>query len=70
MRVQRLVVTNDDKLERCNQCHQTLSEIHSHDERLIGCFTCNLWATVEGKRWKRLSEEDLRSFHRLRHKQR
>jgi hypothetical protein len=62
-------VTNDGKFGRCKQCHQALNEIDSHGERLIGCFTCNLWATAEGKRWKRLSEEELRLFHRLRHDQ-
>jgi hypothetical protein len=60
---------DDNKLGRCNQCQQALSEIDNHGERLVGCFTCNLWADAEGKRWKRLSEEDLRSLHRLRHGQ-
>ena len=30
-----------------------------------GCLTCNLWSTPSGKRWKRLSEEDLRALHLL-----
>jgi hypothetical protein len=34
---------------------------------LRGCFTCNLWAAPEGGAWIRLSEEDLRSFYKLRH---
>jgi hypothetical protein len=62
-----LTLIDDDNLGRCNQCHQALSEIDNHGERLTGCFTCNLWATADGKGWNRLSEEDLRSLHRLRH---
>jgi hypothetical protein len=54
------------RAERCNQCHQPLTEIDNYGQNLRGCFTCNLWATVDGERWIRLSEEDLRSFHRLR----
>ena len=59
-------VTDDDGIGRCNQCHQALIEIDNRGERLIGCLTCNLWATAAGKRWKRLSEEDLRAVHLLR----
>jgi hypothetical protein len=32
-------------------------------ERLTGCLTCNLWASVDSKRWKRLSEADVRALH-------
>jgi hypothetical protein len=51
----------------CNQCAQALIEIDNYGERLTGCLTCNLWETAEGTRWKRLSEEDLRALHELRH---
>jgi hypothetical protein len=33
----------------------------------LGCLTCNLWAAAGSKRWKRLSEADLRALHLLRH---
>jgi hypothetical protein len=56
-------MTDDDKNACCNQCKGTLIEIDNRGERLTGCLTCNLWATAEGKRWKRLSEEDLRALH-------
>ena len=52
---------------RCQQCHQPLKEIDNFGQRLRGCFTCNLWATAKGATWIRLSEEDLRSFYKLRH---
>jgi hypothetical protein len=58
-------MTDDEKVACCNQCKQSLIEIDNHGERLIGCMTCNLWATAEGKRWKRLSEEDLNALHQL-----
>ena len=50
----------------CNQCHQPLIEIENDGQRLRGCLTCNLWATIDGTRWIRLSEDDLRSLHLLR----
>jgi hypothetical protein len=59
-------MTDDKSVARCNQCHQALTEIDNRGERLTGCITCNLWATTDGKRWKRLSEEDLRALHQLR----
>jgi hypothetical protein len=55
------------KAERCNQCGQDLIAIDSSGQRLTGCLTCNLWAPAEGKRWTRLSEEDLRVLYLLRH---
>ena len=58
-------MTDDDKIARCNQCKQPLTEIDNRGERLTGCLTCNLWAMAEGARWKRLSEEDLRALHLL-----
>jgi hypothetical protein len=54
-------------MDRCNNCGQALMEIDNRGERLMGCLTCNLWAPAEGKRWTRLSEEDLRALHHLRH---
>lgn len=53
--------------ERCNQCDQELIKIDNCGEELVGCLTCNLWAAAEGESWIRLSEEDLRALHRLRH---
>jgi hypothetical protein len=58
-------MTADDKTVCCNQCTQPLAEIDNHGERLTGCLTCNLWSAAEGKRWRRLSEEDLRELHLL-----
>ncbi len=58
-------MTENDKAACCNQCKQALTEIDNRGERLTGCLTCNLWATADGKRWKRLSEEDLRRLHLL-----
>jgi hypothetical protein len=58
---------DNDGITRCNQCKQALTEIDNGGERLTGCLTCNLWATADGKRWKRMSEEDLRALHQLRH---
>ena len=54
-----------DKIACWNQCEQPLIEIDNRGKRLKGCLTCNLWSTADGKRWKRLSEEDLREFHQL-----
>jgi hypothetical protein len=54
-----------DHSARCNQCKQPLTEIDNRGERLTGCVTCNLGSTEGGKRWKRLSEEDLRALHLL-----
>jgi hypothetical protein len=56
---------SSDKTACCNQCKQPLTEIDNYGERLTGCLTCNLWATADGTRWKRLSEEDLRALHLL-----
>ena len=53
--------------ERCNQCDQALIKIDNRGEQLVGCLTCNLWAAAERERWIRLSEEDLRALHQLRH---
>jgi hypothetical protein len=50
----------------CNQCHQPLTDIDNFGQRLRGCLTCNLWAALDGERWVRLSEADLRSLHLLR----
>ena len=55
------------KAERCNQCHQPFIEIDNRGERLTGCLTCNLWSAADGKKWKRLSAEDLHALHLLRH---
>jgi len=60
-------MTDDDKIGCCNHCKQGLIEIDNRGERLTGCLTCNLWASVDSKRWKRLSEADLRALHLLRH---
>jgi hypothetical protein len=54
--------------ERCNHCGQELVEIDNRGERLAGCLTFNLWAAEGKERWVRLSEEDLRALHELRHK--
>ena len=54
-------------MAHCNQCKQELIEIDKEGERLTGCLTCNLWAAVDGDRWTRLSAEDLRALHQLRH---
>jgi hypothetical protein len=32
--------------------------VDNRGERLKGCLTCDLWSTADGKRWKRLSEEE------------
>ena len=54
-------------MERCHNCWQDLMEIDNRGNRLTGCLTCNLWAAVEGDRWVRLSEDDLRALHQLLH---
>ena len=54
-------------MRRCHNCGQELIKINNQGERLAGCLTCNLWAPAEGNRWIRLSEEDLRALHQLRH---
>lgn len=59
-------MTDHDSTARCNQCKEVLIEIDNRGERLTGCLTCNLWSAADGKRWKRLSEEDLRALHHLR----
>jgi len=56
---------DSDKVTTCDQCKQALTEIDNRGERLIGCLTCNLWSVAGGKRWKRLSEQDLRALHEL-----
>ena len=56
-----------DKAAHCNHCKRPLIEIDNRGEQLTGCLTCNLWSTGDDKRWKRLSEEDLRALHLLRH---
>ena len=56
-----------DKAAHCNHCKQPLIKIDNRGEQLTGCPTCNLWWADEGKRWRRLSEEDLRALHLLRH---
>ena len=53
--------------ERCSQCGQQLIEVDNRGERLVGCLTCNLWAAEGKQHWIRLSEEDLRALHQLRH---
>jgi len=52
-----------DDVARCNHCKQVLIEIDNRGERLTGCLTCNLWTAAGSKRWKRLSEADLRALH-------
>jgi hypothetical protein len=59
------MLIEDNKTSCCNQCKRPLTEIDNRGEHLIGCMTCNLWATAGGKRWKRLSEEDLNALHQL-----
>jgi hypothetical protein len=58
-------MSDDVKIACCNHCKRPLSEIDSGGEHLTGCSTCNLWATADSKRWKRLCEEDLRALHLL-----
>ena len=52
---------------RCYNCGQELVEIDNRGQRLTGCLTCNLWTAGDAKGWTRLSEEDLRALHPLRH---
>ena len=54
-------------MDRCHNCGQELIEIDNRGERLRGCLTCNLWSVGDDKSWTRLSEEDLRALHQLRH---
>ena len=54
-------------MDCCHDCGREVVEIDNRGEHLTGCLTCNLWATEEGKRWVRLSVEDLRALHQLRH---
>ena len=54
-------------MERCHNCGQEILETENDGLRLTGCLTCNLWASVDGDRWVRLAEEDLRALHQLRH---
>lgn len=51
----------------CHNCGQPLIEIEKRGQQLVGCLTCNLWAASDSARWKRLSEEDLRALHLLKH---
>jgi hypothetical protein len=53
--------------DESRQCGQSLIEIDNRGDPLVGCLTCNLWADSEDARWIRLSEEDLRALHQLRH---
>ena len=62
-------MADEDRLGRCNHCKQPLVEIDNRGQRLTGYLTCNLWAPADGKRWTRLSEEDLRALHRLRYRE-
>ena len=55
------------KVASCNHCKRLLTEIDNRGERLTGCLMCNLWAATDSKRWKRLSEEDLRAPFPTRH---
>jgi hypothetical protein len=54
-------------MDRCNHCKQALIDIDNRGERLAGCLSCNLWSCSGEKLWIRLSEEDLRALHLLRH---
>lgn len=54
-------------MDRCYNCGQELIEIDNRGERVTGCLTCNLWSAADDKGWRRLSEEDLRALHQLRH---
>ena len=61
----RLVIRSlmaEYEAKSCNQCHQLLTEIENHGQRLRGCLTCNLWASVEGGRWIRLSRRTFARF--------
>jgi hypothetical protein len=58
-------MTDDVKIACCNHCKRPLTEIDSRGERLTGCLPCNLWATADCTRWKKLSKEDLRALHPL-----
>ena len=54
-------------MDRYYNCKQELIEIENDGLRLAGCLTCNLWVPHAGDQWVRLSEEDLRALHSLRH---
>ena len=54
-------------MDRCHNCGQELVEIDNRGELLTGCITCNLWTAGDAKGWTRLSVEDLRALHQLRH---
>jgi len=54
-------------MDRCHNCGQELVEIDNRGQRLTGWITCNLWTAGDAKGWTRLSEEDLRALHQLRH---
>ena len=54
-------------MDRCYNCGQELIEIDNRGERVTRCLTCNLWSAADDKGWRRLSEEDLRALHQLRH---
>ena len=53
--------------DHCRECKQFLVEIDNRGTRLTGCLTCNIWWSAEGTN-VRLSEEDLRALHGLRHR--
>jgi hypothetical protein len=55
------------RMLHCHNCGQPLIEIDNRGEPLRGCLVCNLWAAGDAKSWSRLSEEDLRPLHHLRH---
>lgn len=59
-------MSDKDGIARCIQCKEPLIKIDNYGEGLTGCLTCNLWSVADGKRWIRLSEEDLRTLHLLR----
>lgn len=67
---QTLTRGTHESMDRCNHCKQPLIEIDNRGERLTGCSSFNLWAAADGKKWIRLSEEDLHALHHLRHGER
>ena len=56
------------RMDGCHNCKRELFVIENDGLHLTGCLTCNLWAPVEGDRWVQLSEEDLHTLHKLRHR--
>ena len=54
-------------MERCHNCGQELSRSTIAASVMTGCITCNLWTAGDAKGWTRLSVEDLRALHKLRH---